>query len=125
MIQIESAGLLPKIKPRTVIAPYEDIFLSDYIYTSPVVLSPAEKAAIRAQEERMREIARSKIMTLPFRQASYWTWRGFKTVQHILFKESLVYMQVKGKYATFKLDRNAGWALEDGRALDRLLQHRL
>ena len=125
MVQIDSAEMLPRIKPRTVMAPYDDIFLSEHIFIPPVVLSPAEKAEVRAQEDRMREIERSKILTLPFRQASYWTWRGFKNVQNILFKDSFVYMQVKGKNATFKLDRNAAWALDEGRALDRLLQHRL
>lgn len=43
----------------------------------------------------------------------------------IIWKDDFIYMQVAGRNGTFKLDRNAAWALDDGRALDRVVKHRL
>lgn len=106
-------------------APQYDVVLSDHAFIQPVKLSPAELIAARKEEERRRELERSRILTLPFRQASHWMWRGFMVFKSIIWKDDFIYMQVAGRNGTFKLDRNAAWALDDGRALDRVVKHRL
>ena len=125
LLRIDSAEMLPRLRPKPVVAPYQDVILSEFIYTAPAKSSPAELAAARREEDRWRELAKTNIMTLPFRQASYWMWRGFMLVKNIIWKDSFVYVQVIGKNGTFKFDRNAAWALDNGRALDRLVKHRL
>ena len=46
-------------------------------------------------------------------------------IKRAMFKTDFIYVQVKGRNLTFKLNRDAAWALDDGRALDRLVKHRL
>jgi len=117
--------MFPGIRPRSVVASQHDIVLSDHAFTQPVKLSPVELIAARKEEERRREYERSRILTLPFRQANYWMWRGFMFFKNIIWKDDFIYLQVIGRNGTFKLDRNAAWALDDGRALDRVVKHRL
>jgi len=125
LLRIDNAAMFPGIRPRSVVAPQHDVVLSDHAFTQPVKLSPTDLLAARKEEERRHELERSRILTLPFRQAGYWMWRGFMVFKNIIWKDDFIYMQVVGRNGTFKLDRNAAWALDDGRALDRVVKHRL
>ena len=68
---------------------------------------------------------RTNLMTVPFRQANYLIWRAFQALKRVLTKEGFIYVQIKGRNGTWKLDQDAAWILDDGRALDRLVKHRL
>ncbi|MCJ1286636.1 hypothetical protein MMC26_005982 [Xylographa opegraphella] len=125
LLRIDSAEMLPGIRPKSVVVPYQDVILSEFIYTAPTKSSPAELVAAHREEDRWREIAKNNIMTLPFRQASYWMWKGFMLIKNVIWKDDFILVQVIGKNGTFKFDRNSAWALDDGRALDRLVKHRL
>lgn len=125
LLRIDSANMLPKLGPRPILAPYQDITFSEHIFIASAKASKAEIMAARKEEERERDMARKRILSLPFRQASYWTWRGFMVVRNFFWKDEFVYVQVKSKNGTLKLNRNPAWALDDGRALDRLVKHRL
>jgi hypothetical protein len=117
--------MLPNLRPASVVAPHHELMLSDYLFTQPVKLSRSDLVAARKEEDRKREYERSRILTLPFRQISYWMWRGFMIVKSIIWKDDFIYMQVAGKTGSFKIGKSAAWALDDGRALDRLVKHRL
>ena len=125
LLRIDSAEMLLTLRPKPVVAPHHDVILSEFLYRAPTKSSTAEFVAARREEDRWREIAKKNLMTLPFRQASYWIWRGFVLMKNVVWKDDFIHVQVVGKNGTFKFDRNAAWALDDGRALDRLVKHRL
>lgn len=110
--------------------PYSDVGLSSPVQKAQeVVLTPAERARKRVQEAKEHHIDISKILTLPFRQASFWTRRGLKMIlpamRRVWNKEGFVYIKIKGRNGTWKLDRNKAWALDEGRTLDRLMNQKL
>jgi hypothetical protein len=83
----------------------------------------AERYAIEQESTRRVEADKDKsILTKPFREASYWMWRGFKEVQHSIFKDQLVFANAKGYTLPWKLDTRRAWMLEDGRALDEIVK---
>lgn len=96
---------------------------SDRIYGSEIKRSEAEMAEIRRRQDQMRELDRTRIMTRPFRQASYLSWKGFTGFRRFVGSESFIYLKVKGKNGVWKLDKNAAWILEDGKAIDRLVKY--
>ena len=77
------------------------------------------------QEEREYAFVRTNLHTLPSRQAIYWLWRGFMGVRRAFTNEGFLYLHVKGHSRVWKLDGDPAWALEDGKALDRLVRVRI
>ena len=77
---------------------------------------------ITRREERLRAFAKTNLLTLPFRQAAYWMWRGFMSVRRAFTNERFHYIHVKGHRRVWKLDSDPAWALDEGRALDRLVK---
>ena len=77
---------------------------------------------MRIQEEREKkqrlEYEQSHIMSAPFRHASMAFFNLFKAIGRTWSREGFVKLNVKEK--TYKLDVSGGWALDGGRALDRL-----
>ncbi|MCJ1355219.1 MAG: hypothetical protein MMC33_005210 [Icmadophila ericetorum] len=122
-LKIDCTAILPGLRPRSVIVPYNHPILSSTFHTPPIKLSLAEQVELYKQQEVQREIERSRILTLPFRQASYWTYRGFRAAKKTWSKEGFIYMRVMGYNLAWKIDREAAWALEDGKAIDRLVRH--
>lgn len=122
LLKIDSAAMFPGFRPRPVVVPYTNVSLSSQLLKPAVKLSPAERAEIYRRQAHMRKIERSRILTLPFRQASYWIWRGFQVLKRAVFKEGYIYLRVKCKNGTWKVDKVPAWAAEDGRVLDRLVK---
>lgn len=77
------------------------------------------------REEQLRASEKTHIMTLPFRQANYWMWRGFMGVRRAFTNEGFHYLHVKGQNRVWKLDSDPAWALDGGKALDRLVKVKL
>ncbi|KAK2026785.1 hypothetical protein LX32DRAFT_594014 [Colletotrichum zoysiae] len=92
--------------------------------SSPAHASPAqERAAARQEQARARaewEYDRNHLMTVPFRHAG----KGFRAawygVRRAVTREGFLQMDVGGQ--KLKLDVASGWALDDGRAIDRLVK---
>ena len=89
-----------------------------------VGVSVAEARARRLQEEaeaqRELEYERSHIMTAPFRRMNKLCFEMFRAVRRTWTREGFLKIEVKGKM--YKLDITGGWALDGGRALDRLVK---
>ena len=85
-------------------------------------LTPAEirLAGQREVEERARALAyeREHLMTSPLRHANRAFFDLFKAVGRTWTREGFLKLEVKGR--TYKLDTTSGWALDGGKALDRL-----
>lgn len=113
------------LRPRTLEVPPTDITLSSRIYIDLSQTHAMHAAEMREYQEKMRDIERTHLMTSPFRKMSYLTWRMFGSLRRVWTREGFVYLQVKGRNGTWKIDRDGGWALDDGRGLDRLVKHKV
>ena len=86
-------------------------------------LTPAEMRQMKVEEERRRqmelEYERNHIMTSPFRHMNKVFFSLFQNTRRAFMKEGFVTVQVKQR--TYKLDITGGWALDNGKALDRLV----
>ncbi len=122
-LYLEYTPLIPGRRSESLLVPPGDVELSDRIYASEIKRSEAETAEIRRRLDRMRELDRTRIMTRPFRQASYWSRKGFTGLKNVVASEGFIHLKVKGRNGVWKLDRNAAWLLEDGKAIDRLVKY--
>lgn len=123
MFQIDCARIFPFVKPASVRAPYGTLIANGRIYSPEPKETIARRVAMREEKERERQKALSHIMTLPFRQASYWTGRGFKNMQTMFSDDRFIYLFIDGKKGKWKYDREPVWALEDGKVLDAFVKH--
>lgn len=89
---------------------------------SPATTGYERVLARRADEERRKrdhEYEMNHLMTAPFRHA----WQGARVawvgIRRAFSREGFVPVEVDGQ--KYKLDVTGGWALENGRALDRLV----
>ena len=114
---------MPGQKTKSLVVNPGDVEVSDRIYSNEGKRSEAEMTEIRRRQDQMRELDRTRIMTRPFRQASYWSWKGFTSLRKLVASEGFIHLKVKGKNGVWKLDRNAAWLLEDGKAIDRLVKY--
>jgi hypothetical protein len=90
-------------------------------------VSAAEVSARRLQEEverqRQLEYERSHLMTTPFRQMNRLAFEMFRAIRRTWTREGFLKIDIKGK--TYKVDITGGWALDGGKALDRLVKVKL
>lgn len=75
--------------------------------------------ALEAEERRRQwEFDQSNIMTSPFRHMSRALFGAFKAMKQSWAREGFMRIQAKGQF--YKMDISDGWALDGGKALDRL-----
>ena len=126
LIQIERAPALPFRKPKIVTASPGDVTLSSHLFdNNRQQRVEAVLAEIHHREERLRAFEKTNLLTLPFRQAGYWMWRGFLGVRRAFTGQGFGLLHVKGKNLNWKLDKDPAWALDDGKVLDRLVKIKL
>lgn len=102
-----------------------DVTISSPLFDRHNKLSSAEDRESRHRFERMRELNKTRILTLPFRQLNYLIWKAFRTLRTIFSSEQFLYMRVKGRNSVWKINHNSAWALFDGKAIDKLVKHTL
>ena len=83
-----------------------------------------ELAEIQRKEARANAWSREEggILSLPFRQAYFFIWRGFHGVKKALTNQGFLKLHVKGNNITWKLEHRAAWALDEGQVLDKLVK---
>ncbi|CAL8575493.1 hypothetical protein XPA_001413 [Xanthoria parietina] len=125
-LQIESARMFPGIKPKTVSIPVNDIKLSRPLFQERSSLnSSGTLEARRVEAERLRKLRQGNVFLLPFRQLGFHLSKGVRGVKDAITKNPFIYLRAKGFNGSWKLDIETGWALEDGRAIDRILKSRV
>jgi hypothetical protein len=124
-LRLNATSIFPGIKARVIEVPHSDITVSGFLFRPLVKLSTEERLELRIEDRRKHEVAKTQILTLPFRQASYWIWRGIKELKDVLWKDRFIFLHVKGRNGVWKLDKTPAWVLDEGRALDRLVKHRI
>lgn len=86
------------------------------------------KERVEAHHRRLAEVDRAwvakakkkSILTLPFRQMSLASHKLFISMARVWKRDGFLEFYVDNKQ--YKLDISGGWALEDGKVLDRLVK---
>ncbi|KAI4285346.1 MAG: hypothetical protein L6R38_000702 [Xanthoria sp. 2 TBL-2021] len=126
LLQIESSRMFPGIKPKTVSIPVNDIKLSRPLFQErSSVNSAATLEARRLEAERFRKLRQGNYFLLPFRQLGFHLSKGVRGVKDAFTKNPFIYLRAKGFNGSWKLDKETGWALENGRAIDRIIKSRV
>ena len=126
LLQIERTPILPFKQRKPYIVPPGDVTIS-----SPVFNDDAQRkleatiAEIAWREDRLRAFAKTNLLTLPFRQAGYWMWRAFVGIRSAFTGGGFHQLHVRGNNRVWKLGKDPAWALENGKALDKLVKIKL
>ena len=123
-IELRKMIPLPFLKPRKLYIKPEDI-----VIRSPLVRPPARKLTpvetyelmLHEKEEKRKalEYEQTHIMSAPFRHMSKLLFNLFKAIARAWTREGFAKLRANGQ--TYKLDVTGGWALDGGKALDRLV----
>ena len=125
-LQIELRRMipLPFLKPRKLYIKPEDIVIRSSLVRPPArKLTPEEtyKLMLHEKEEKKKalEYEQTHIMSAPFRHMSKFLFNLFKAIARAWTREGFAKLRANGQ--TYKLDVTGGWALDGGKALDRLV----
>lgn len=126
LLQIERTPILPFKQPKLVTVPAGDVTISSHIFNNDAEQKlEATIAEIARREERLHAFAKTNLLTLPFRQAGYWMWRGFMGIRRAFTTDGFYHLHVRGYNRAWKMDKDPAWALDDGKTLDRLVKIKL
>lgn len=125
MLRVDAQPTLPGRPPASIVVPSGDVKISSPLFERIEKLSVAESIEARRRLDKLHESKKTRIMTFPFREAGYFTWRLFRALRTMLSAEQSVYLRVKGRNGVWKLNQNAAWALDGGKAIDRLIKNTL
>ncbi|KAI4156193.1 MAG: hypothetical protein LQ341_000039 [Variospora aurantia] len=122
-LKLESAPLFPGIKPRTVSVPAGSVTLSDRLYANKSGGVPLHVQELRSKRaEKIMKLKSGNLMSLPIRQLGFHLWNGFQMLKEVFRSSPFIYLRAKGYQGTWKLDKGSGWALDEGRAFDRVVK---
>ncbi|KFY27696.1 hypothetical protein V491_00778, partial [Pseudogymnoascus sp. VKM F-3775] len=119
-IELRKVLPIPFLGPRIVSASPSDLELNHSIFVPavrPVTASERLEAAKRQAEELAAERQKS-ILLAPFRHASQAFFGLFVAIKRTWTREG--FLKLKANKRTYLLDITGGWALDEGRALDRI-----
>lgn len=119
-VELRKMFPLPFFPARVVSASPAELSLNHSIFVPPArPLSATERLAIARRQADEQDAERQKsILLAPFRHASQAFYRLFMTISRTWSREGFLKLGAKGQ--TYKLDVTGGWALDEGRALDRI-----
>jgi hypothetical protein len=122
-IELRKMLPLPFLRSRKIRVRPEDLVIRSPLIKPPDKrLTPAEVHAMRLQEEaemkKALEYEQTHILSAPFRHMSRALFSVFKATARAWTREGFAKLSANGQ--TYKLDVSGGWALDGGRALDRL-----
>ena len=122
-VELRKMFPLPFFPARKIYVKPEEIILPFPLAPPPpkaLTLTEIRELRIAEEEEsrKLLEYERSHIMTAPFRHMSRGFFQLFKAIGRTWHREGFMKVEVKG--TRYKLDVTGGWALDRGRALDRL-----
>lgn len=122
-VEVRRMLALPFLKPRVIDAKPADVSLSTALYEQPTVntVRPTEK--LRLEQEK-RQYERRRIFSAPFRHLFALIRRLTRTSVRVWTRGGFVKLHINGKKGRFKLDRDGGWALDEGRGIERLIRVR-
>lgn len=126
-LELELRRLIPFLPAPKVMVKPEQCTLSMPLYYPLHSLPPAQRQAMEQRMEALKkkelEAEKKKsILLAPFRHASQAGFALMKATQRIWTREGFLELKVGNNQKAYKLDISGGWALDEGRALDRLIK---
>lgn len=128
-IEIKSQRPVPFFPSKKMVHPLEEVqlpFRMQTMFDPKLANKPLSLAEMvrkeRAEIERKkaeREHTMNNLLTAPFRDMGKAISYAFTGIKRSFSREGFANMKVGNK--TYKLDVTGGWALDNGRAMDRLL----
>ena len=126
LLQIERIPILPFRQPTLVTVPPGDVTISSHVFSDDAQQKlEAAIVEITRREERLRAFAKTNLLTLPFKKAGYWMLRHFMGIRSVFTMGEFHKLHIRKNIRAWKLDKNPVWALDDGRALDKLVKIKL
>ena len=123
LLQIERTKSVPFVTPRTYTVPPRDITISAPLFLGSDKQIQAEIRELQRQEQRYLYLNKGiSPRTYPFRVLGYWTRALFGGVGKAFTNRGLINFHVKGNNLPWKMEIEAAWALEEGRALDEIVR---
>lgn len=124
-LELELRRLIPFLPAPKVMVKPEQCTLSMALYHPVHSLPPAQRKIMEQRLESLKQKERDaekkkSILLAPFRHASQAGFKLMKATQRIWTREGFLELKVGQK--AYKLDISGGWALDEGRALDRLIK---
>ncbi|KAL8733793.1 MAG: hypothetical protein Q9181_003441 [Wetmoreana brouardii] len=123
-LQIECIRMFPGIRPKTITVPATSIHVSSPLFqerSGGVPLRFLKER--RLAQERASRLNQGNLFSLPFRQLQFLFWKGWRVVKGVFTNNPFIYLRVQGYNGTWKLGKGSGWALEEGRAIDRIVKY--
>lgn len=119
-IELRKMLPLPFLAPRVVSASPAELTLNHGIYAPAArPVTAGERLTLAKQQAKEQEAERQKsILLSPFRHASQSFYGLFVAIRRTWSREGFLKLKANGR--TYKLDVTGGWALDEGRALDRI-----
>ncbi|KAL8783037.1 MAG: hypothetical protein Q9213_004934 [Squamulea squamosa] len=124
-LQIESTRMFPGLKPKTVSIPVNDIKLSRPLFQERNPSSDNLEHRRRLEAEKLCKLREGNYFLLPFRQLGFHLSKGFQGLKAAFTRNPFIYLRAKGFNGSWKLAKETGWALEDGRAIDRIVKSKV
>ena len=126
-LELELRRLIPFLPAPKVMVKPEQCTLSMPLYYPIHNLPPAQRQAMEQRLESLRkkqaEAEKQKsILLAPFRHASQAGYALMKATQRIWTREGFLELKAGNNQKAYKLDISGGWALDEGRSLDRLIK---
>ena len=125
-VELRKMFPVPFFPARKIVTSREDLTLNHRLYVPAVNSrqSAAERLEARRRMEREQDEERAKsIWTAPFRHANKAFYDMFKAMSRAWTREGFLQLGIKGQ--SYKLDVSGGWALDEGKAIDRLVKLKL
>jgi hypothetical protein len=109
---------IPYFPARKLTVPYSDISLKEpYVSTPAGNITPAQAKLFRQQQELLEN---TSFFSAPLSHLSRGLHQAFRILVRVWTRDGFMKLKINGKGGDWKLDRETGWALESGRAVDRL-----
>ena len=123
-LQVESFSMLPGLRPRPLVVPYEYMSCTGRFYRYQKPETEEEKVYREFLEQEAREWERNHILSLPFRQAWDKIRRFFRFMRGIFTDDGFEFLKVRGMRGQWRLDEKPAWILEAGKPFDALVKQR-
>ncbi|KAI4161394.1 MAG: hypothetical protein L6R39_000066 [Caloplaca ligustica] len=125
-LQLVSSPLFPGIRPRTVSVPADYVVLSAPLASEKSGGVPLRLLELRHKRaEKARNLREGSLISLPLRQLRFHLGNAWQALKGAFTNSAFIYLRAKGHYASWKVAEEAGWALDEGRALDRIVRSKV
>ena len=121
-LEIQLSRNVPFINPHPLRLTPKNASLSEPFWKGDKPHGEREVQRLDYEKRRAKAFDREKgLLSYPFRQAIYWLERGFTGIFRAFTNRGFLKLDLEGHWLPCKVDPRLAWALEEGRALDAVV----